>query len=306
MATTSCPSAASRLRASARSMGRKPWSITWSARAPCLADWIGNERRINVSDGVVTFAKAETTGTITLNRPPANSYDIEFMQALEGAIDAADGEPQVKAVILRSASDRFFSAGADIKAFMANSTEANMAMIRTAHRALEKMALSPKVFVAAINGHALGGGLEMALACDLRFAGQGNYRLGLPEVTLGLLPGNGGTQRLPRLIGANKALEMMLTGETVGPEEAHRLGVVNKLFPADQLLEETEAYARKLASGAGAAIGKIKQAVYQGTDLPLREALALERELIEPLFNTEDAREGLKAFVEKRQPVYLG
>ena len=259
-----------------------------------------------MSDGVVTFAKAETTGTITLNRPPANSYDIEFMQALEGAIDAADGEPQVKAVILRSASDRFFSAGADIKAFMANSTEANMAMIRTAHRALEKMALSPKVFVAAINGHALGGGLEMALACDLRFAGQGNYRLGLPEVTLGLLPGNGGTQRLPRLIGANKALEMMLTGETVGPEEAHRLGVVNKLFPADQLLEETEAYARKLASGAGAAIGKIKQAVYQGTDLPLREALALERELIEPLFNTEDAREGLKAFVEKRQPVYLG
>ena len=261
---------------------------------------------LNVSDAVVTFAKAETTGTITLNRPPANSYDIEFMQALETAIDAADGDPQVRAVILRSASDRFFSAGADIKAFMANSTEANMAMIRTAHRALEKMALSPKVFMAAINGHALGGGLEMALACDLRFAGEGNYRLGLPEVTLGLLPGNGGTQRLPRLIGANKALEMMLTGETVSPEEAHQLGMVNKLFPADRLLEETEAYARKVASGASAAIGKIKQAVYQGTALPLKEALALERDLIEPLFNTEDAQEGLTAFVKKRQPVYVG
>ncbi len=259
-----------------------------------------------MSQAVVTFSKAETIGTITLNRPPANSYDIQFMQALDAAIDAADGDPQVKAVILKSASEKFFSAGADIKAFLANSAEANMEMIRTAHRALEKMALSPKVFVAALNGHALGGGLEMVLACDLRFAAEGNYRLGLPEVTLGLLPGNGGTQRLPRLIGANKALAMMLTGESVGPEEAHRLGLVNQLFPAEKLLEETEAYARKVASGASTAIGKIKQAVYQGIALPLSEALALERDLIEPLFKTEDAQEGLKAFAEKRQPAYKG
>jgi enoyl-CoA hydratase/carnithine racemase len=259
-----------------------------------------------MSQAVVTLSKAETIGTITLNRPPANSYDIHFMGELDAAIDAADGDPQVKAVVLRSASEKFFSAGADIKAFLANSTEANMQMIRTAHRALEKMALSPKVFVAAINGHALGGGLEMALACDLRFAAEGSYRLGLPEVTLGLLPGNGGTQRLPRLIGANKALEMMLTGASVSPEEAHRLGLVNKLFPADKLLEETNAYARKVATGASAAIGKIKQAVYQGIALPLQEALALERDLIEPLFQTEDAQEGLKAFAEKRQPVYKG
>jgi len=259
-----------------------------------------------MSQAVVTFSRAEAIGTITLNRPPANSYDLHFMQALDAAIDAADGDPQVKAIILKSASEKFFSAGADVKAFLANSAEANMEMIRTAHRALEKMALSPKVFVAVINGHALGGGLEMALACDLRFAAEGNYRLGLPEVTLGLLPGNGGTQRLPRLIGANKALELMLTGENVGPEEAHRLGLVNRLFPAEKLLEETEAYARKAASGAGVAIGKIKQAVYQGIALPLKEALALERDLIEPLFKTEDAQEGLKAFAEKRQPVYKG
>jgi len=255
---------------------------------------------------VVTFTKSGPVGAITLNRPPANSYDLQFMQALGAAIDAADSDPQVKAVILESASEKFFSAGADIKAFRANSTEANMEMIHTAHRALEKMALSPKVFVAAINGHALGGGLEMALACDLRFAAEGNYRLGLPEVTLGLLPGNGGTQRLPRLIGANKALEMMLTGESLGPEEARRLGLVNQLFPADKLLGEADAYARKAASGASAAIGKIKQAVYQGIALPLKEALALERDLIEPLFKTEDAQEGLTAFVEKRPPVYRG
>ncbi|MCC6190200.1 MAG: enoyl-CoA hydratase/isomerase family protein, partial [Anaerolineales bacterium] len=201
-----------------------------------------------MSQAVVTFSKAERVGTIRLNRPPANSYDIQFMQALDAAIEAADRDPQVRAVILTSVSDKFFSAGADIRAFLSNGVEANMEMIRTAHRALEKMALSPKVFVAAINGHALGGGLEMALACDLRFAAEGRYRLGLPEVTLGLLPGNGGTQRLPRLIGANRALEMMLTGESVGPQEAHRLGLVNRLFPADTLLAETEAYARQIAS----------------------------------------------------------
>ncbi len=259
-----------------------------------------------MGQSAVTFSKAEAIGTITLDRPPANSYDLHFMQALDSAIDEAESDPQVKVVILKSASDRFFSAGADIKAFLANSTEANMEMIRAAHRALEKMALSPKVFVAAINAHALGGGLEMALACDLRFAAEGDYRLGLPEVTLGLLPGNGGTQRLPRLLGANKAMEMMLTGESVGPEEAHRLGLVNRLFPAERLLEETESYGRKVASGASVAIGKIKQAVYQGIALPLREALALERDLIEPLFETADAQEGLKAFAEKRQPVYSG
>lgn len=259
-----------------------------------------------MSQAVVTFSKAERVGTIRLNRPPANSYDIQFMQALDAAIEAADRDPQVRAVILTSVSDKFFSAGADIRAFLSNGVEANMEMIRTAHRALEKMALSPKVFVAAINGHALGGGLEMALACDLRFAAEGRYRLGLPEVTLGLLPGNGGTQRLPRLIGANRALEMMLTGESVGPQEAHRLGLVNRLFPADTLLAETEAYARQIASGASAAIGAIKQAVVQGRTLPLSEALALERNLIEPLFRTADAQEGLRAFVEKREPVYTG
>ena len=259
-----------------------------------------------MNETVVTFSKTEPIGTIIINRPPVNSYDTQFMQALDAAIDEANGDPQVKAIILKSASEKFFSAGADIKAFQANSAETNTEMTRIAHRALEKIALSPKVFVAAINGHAFGGGLEMALACDLRFAAEGNFRLGLTEVALGLLPGNGGTQRLPRLIGANRALEMMLTGETVSPEEAYQLGLVNKLFPAETLFEETEAYARKVASGASIAIGKIKQAVYQGIDLPLNEALALERGLIEALFKTDDAQEGLTAFVEKRQPVFKG
>jgi len=259
-----------------------------------------------MSDPVVTFSKSDVVGFITLNRPPANSYEINFMRDLDAAIDAANSDAEVKVVILKSASEKFFSGGADIKAFTANTTAANMEMIRTAHRALDKMAASDKVYIAAINGHAMGGGLEMALACDLRFAAEGKYRMGLPEVTLGLLPGNGGTQRLPRLVGANKALEMMLTGETVTPEEALRLGIVNRLFPAEKLMEEAEAYARRLAAGATLAVGQIKRAVYQGVTMKLRDALALERELIEPLFDTADAKEGLAAFAEKRQPVYQG
>ena len=259
-----------------------------------------------MSDTVVTFSKDDGVGLITLDRPPANSYEIEFMRQLDAAVEAARETDDVNAVILRSASDRFFSAGADIKAFMANDTAANMEMIRVAHAALAKMAETPKIFIAAINGHALGGGLEMALACDLRYAAAGDYRLGLPEVTLGLLPGNGGTQRLPRLIGWNKALEMMITGEQVGPEEAEELGLVNRVVPADQLQEETEAYAQKIASGATLAIGAIKEAVYRGIHMELDEALALERELIEPLFDSEDAAEGFAAFTEKRQPEYKG
>jgi len=259
-----------------------------------------------MSDPVVTFSKSDVVGYIALNRPPANSYEIGFMRDLDTAIDAANADAGVRVVILKSASEKFFSGGADIKAFLANTTAANMEMIHTAHRALDKMAASPKVYLAAINGHAMGGGLEMALACDLRFAAEGKYRMGLPEVTLGLLPGNGGTQRLPRLIGVNKALEMVITGETVTPEDALRLGIVNRVFPADKLMDETEAYARKVAAGATMAIAQIKQAVYRGIVLNLSDALALERQLIELLFDTEDAKEGLAAFAEKRPPVYKG
>ena len=259
-----------------------------------------------MSNSVVTFSKDGVVAYITLDRPPVNSYEINFMRDLNAAIDAANADNEVKAVIMRSASKKFFSAGADIKAFMKNDTAGNMEMIHFGHATLDKMAASPKIFIAAINGHALGGGLEIALACDLRFAAEGKYRLGLPEVTLGLLPGNGGTQRLPRLIGANKALEMMITGEAVKPAEAHRLGIVNRLFPADKLQEETEAYAQKVAAGATLAIGHIKQAVYKGIEMELSDGLALERELMAELFESEDAVEGFTAFVEKRQAAFKG
>ncbi len=252
----------------------------------------------------VEYTREGNVGYITLDNPPANSYDLAFMEELGGCVDAAAGDDGARAVIFRSASERFFSAGADIKAFNANTTEQNMEMIRTAHENLGRIAETPKIFIAQIGATALGGGLEMALACDLRFGAEGEYYLGLPEATLGLLPGNGGTQRLPRLIGVTKALDLMITGRRLSPAEAYELGILDRLFPADQLEEETVKYAEGLASGAAGAIGSIKLAVRRGIDRPLKEGLQIERELVEPLFESEESKEGIGAFMEKRKPEF--
>jgi enoyl-CoA hydratase/carnithine racemase len=254
----------------------------------------------------VSFSADAGIGTITLDKPPANSYDLEYVQELGAAVEDAASDEDVAVVLVRSASETFFCAGADIKAFLAGPHERNMEMIETSHRALASIARIPKIFIAEINGHALGGGLEIALACDLRFAAEGEYRLGTPEATLGLLPGNGGTQRLPRLIGRSRALDLMITGRTVIPAEAYQLGIVDAVFPADQLHERTLDYAEKLASGATMAIGNIKLAVNEGIDDGLDRGLARERELVEQLFLSEDGREGLTAFTEKRQPAFRG
>ncbi len=254
----------------------------------------------------VTLAKEGPLGLITLDKPPANSYDLDFMRDLNAAIDGVGMDDDIKATLVVSASEKFFCGGADIKAFLAKTPEENSKMIGFAHKALSKMARIPKVFIAVINGHAMGGGLEIALACDLRFAGDNRFFLALPEVTLGLLPGNGGTQRLSRLIGAGKALELMLTGGAVNPQEALDLGIVNKLFPAASLLDESKDYALKLANGPTLALGHIKHCVHKGMNMPLSDGLKLERDLISELFTTEDVVEGLNAFVEKRKPEFKG
>jgi enoyl-CoA hydratase/carnithine racemase len=254
----------------------------------------------------VSFSVEGAIGTITLDKPPANSYDLEYIQELAAAVEAAAGDDAVKVVLVRSASEKFFCAGADIKAFQAGPHDRNMAMIEASHRTLSSIARIPKVFIAEINGHALGGGLEIPLACDFRFAAEGEYRLGTPEATLGLLPGNGGTQRMTRLIGRSHALDLMITGRTVTPAEALELGLVDRVFPAAELHEQTLDYAGKLAAGATKAIGNIKLAVNGGIDDGLEGGLALERELVEELFQSGDGQEGLAAFAEKRQPVFTG
>ncbi len=254
----------------------------------------------------VEFSRDGHVGYVTLNRPPANSYDFGFVQELDGAIRQAEEDPQVRVVVVRSALDRFFSAGADVRAFAENPPERNMDLVRYAHQVLGRLERVPKVFLAQIAGHALGGGLEIALACDLRFGAEGSYRIGLPEVTLGLLPGNGGTQRLPRLVGWSRALDLMITGRTLSPEEAHAYGILDRLVPPERLAEETAEYARKLATGAARAVGAVKLAVRLGVDRPLEDGLRLERELVEGLFRSEDAREGMQAFLEKRSPRFRG
>jgi enoyl-CoA hydratase/carnithine racemase len=253
----------------------------------------------------VPFSADGGIGVITLDRPPANSYDLSFIEELAAAVDQA-ADDDVKVVVLRSALEKFFSAGADVKAFGENSVEENMEMIRASHEALASIATIPKIFIAEINAHALGGGLEIALACDLRFAAEGDYRLGTPEVTLGVLPGNGGTQRLPRLIGWSRALDLMITGRTLTPSGALELGIVNALHPAGELHEKTLEYARALASGATKAIGNIKLAVHEGSASGLERGLDRERTLVEELFRSDDGREGIAAFAEKRKPIFSG
>jgi enoyl-CoA hydratase/carnithine racemase len=243
---------------------------------------------------------------IHLNRPPANSYDRGLIDDLNAAIDEIRFDESIGAAVLMSELPKFFSAGADINMFRTVSSRARAMTILHMHEVLLKMEHTPKVFIAAIGGHCLGGGLEIALATDFRFAAEGEYRLGVPEVTLGLLPGNGGTQRLPRLIGRQKAMELLLTGKPLDPGSAAALGVVDRLLPPDQLLPEAIAFAATLAKGPTLAIGEIKLVAKQGLELPLEGALGLEREGIFRLFETADAKEGLSAFAEKRKPNFKG
>jgi len=243
---------------------------------------------------------------IHLNRPPANSYDRGLIDELNTAIDEIRFDESIGAAVLMSDLPKFFSAGADINMFRTVSSKARAMTILHMHEVLLKIEHTPKVFIAAIGGHCLGGGLEIALATDFRFAAEGEYRLGVPEVTLGLLPGNGGTQRLPRLIGRQKAMELLLTGKPLDPKAAAALGIVDRLVAPDQLLPEAIAFAATLAAGPTVAIGEIKLAAKQGLEMPLESALALERGGIFRLFETADAKEGLSAFAEKRKPNFKG
>jgi enoyl-CoA hydratase len=254
----------------------------------------------------VTTDRQGGVGLIKLDRPPANSYDRTFIDELNAAIDTIRFDESIRSVVVISENPRFFSAGADIKMFRESSLEFKRVLILHAHEILQKIANTHKVFIAAIGGHCLGGGLEIALACDLRFAAEGEYRIGLPESTLGLLPGNGGTQRLARMIGRNKALDMILTGEPVGPSRALELGIVDRLFPPEQLHEQAIVYADKLATGPALAHGNIKLATVLGYEMPLEAGLAWERELVHELFASDDANEGFAAFVEKRPAKWVG
>jgi len=254
----------------------------------------------------VSVERDNGIGVIKLNNPPANAYDHQVMKELDEAIYEIRFDPSIKVVVLASDLPRFFSAGANVAALKAGNAYERAAFDLHAHEVLAKFERTPKLFIAAISGHCLGGGLEIALACDIRFMVNADARIGLTESNLGVIPGTGGTQRLTRLIGLSRAIDLMVTGAAILPDQALELGLVNRLFPADQLMTETMAYARKVADGPSYAIGKIKLTAVQGAELPMDGALLLEREALNQVFASADAEEGMASFLEKRQPTFRG
>lgn len=259
-----------------------------------------------MNSSVIKIGNHGGVGVIALNRPKANAYTVEFMQALNDAIDQCESDKSVRVIVVQSDVPRFFCAGADIATFGDNDTSANLVLVNLAQRATSLIEQSNKIYIAAIEGHALGGGLEIALACDIRLGAEGSYLLGLPEVNLGLIPGNGGSQRLTRVVGMPKSLELCVTGDSVGPQEAHRIGLLNRLLPLEDFRQHVDDFAKKLAAGAPLAMSAAKKAVVKGSELSLQRALELESELVDGLYDSADAAEGFQAYVEKRTPKFIG
>lgn len=254
----------------------------------------------------VQYQAIQGVGIISMHRDKANAYDLDFVEQFSIALQLAEADTNVNAVVLKSALPKFFCAGADIKAFHANSTSANQNMVEVARKNMAMIESSRKIFIAQIEGHALGGGLEIAMACDLRFAAEGHYCLGLPEIKLGLIPGNGGTQRLLRLVGVSRAIEILATGESFTPQQAFNWGAINRLYSPETLSEQTLAYATAISNGPALAIAATKKAIRLGSERSLKEGLDIEMTFADELYDTQDANEGFQAFTEKRVPIFIG
>lgn len=254
----------------------------------------------------VTLKKENGIAEIHLNINKSNTYNFDVYREINAAIDEIRLDSSISVALLVSDVPKFFSAGANVDFLRSSDPKYKTQFCLFCNETLDKIARSPQVFIAVLEGHTVGGGLEMALACDLRFAGDGDFKIGLPEVTLGVLAGTGGTQRLARLIGASKALDLCITGRTLSPQEALACGLVDRVFPQNQVREKTMEYARQLVSGPTYAISNIKLSIMNGIEMPLNVAIRYEGELQNLLFRSEDAREGLSAFLEKRQPQFQG
>src|SRR6266436_3858820 len=263
------------------------------------------------STDLVQYRTENGIAFLTLNDPPANTYSYEMMQLLDRAILTARMDQSVQVIVITGAGEKFFCAGANINMLANADPVFKYYFCLHANETLSRLEQTPKLVIAAINGHCVGGGLEVAMAADIRIARRGAGKMGLPEVSLGVLPGTGGTQRLTRLVGKSKAIELMATGELFDFERGLELGIVNQILEAEtgeQFSQQVVDYARQFTTPnkASAAVGRIKRAVQTGSEIPFESALALERELQQQLFQSEDAKEGLDAYVNKRKPVFKG
>ncbi len=261
-----------------------------------------------MAEKLVNYSSQNGFAIIELSDPPANTYTYEMMRQLDGAILDARMDDGAHVIILKGAGEKFFCAGANIGMLQKVTPRFKYFFCLHANETLNRLEHTPKLVIAALNGHCVGGGLEIAMAADLRIAKKGAGKIGLPEVTLGVLPGTGGTQRLSRLVGKARAIELMATGRTFEFEEAERMGIVNQVFPAENFWEKVLEYAGQFAppNKAAKAVGLIKRAVQSGAEVSFSESLAIERELQQQLFQSEDAKEGLTAYVEKRKPNFAG
>jgi enoyl-CoA hydratase/carnithine racemase len=264
-----------------------------------------------VKPGLVTSSIANGVALIVLNDPPANTYSYEMMQQLDRAILDARMDESAQVIVITGSGEKFFCAGADINMLASVTPEFKYYFCLHANETLLRLEQTPKLVIAAINGHCVGGGLEVAMAADLRIARRGGGKMGLPEVSLGVLPGTGGTQRLLRLVGKSKAMELMITGELFDFEQGEQLGIINQVVAADSseaFMQHVMKYAQRftLPGKASQAVGRIKRAVQTGGEIPFESALALERELQQQLFQSADAKEGLDAYVNKRKPEFKG
>lgn len=243
---------------------------------------------------------------ITLNRPEAmNALSVQLRAELAAAMRAAEADPEVRVVVLRGAGDRAFCAGADIKEFVEVPSPPAYRQARVPESWITPFDLTRKPIIASIHGYCLGGGLEVALACDIRIAAE-DAQFGLPETGLGIMTGVGGSQRLPRMVGLAQALDMILTGERIDGVRAREIGLVTRVVPRAELAAETEALALRLAARPPMAMAFAKEAVRAAQDLPLRDGMRLEIDLITHLLYTEDRLEAARAFREKRKPHFTG
>jgi enoyl-CoA hydratase/carnithine racemase len=257
---------------------------------------------------LVQYRVESGVAIITMSDPPANTYSYEMNRQLDDAILRARMENDVYVIVLTGAGEKFFCAGANIQMLTEVDPTFKYYFCLHANEMLLRLENTPKLAIAALNGHCVGGGLEIAMAADLRIARKDGGKIGLPEVNLGVLPGTGGTQRLSRIVGKSKAIELMVTGTTFSFEDAKQMGLVNEIFESENFLARVLEYARQFCppNKAAKAVGRIKRTVQTGWEVSMEAGLALERENQQLLFESDDAAEGLAAYLEKRPAKFTG